>query len=154
MAWEDTLTQASGDSVIVLTARRPLQGKWYTGTITSDKIGPARHWGNVRSAFNPVENAGADDRIWLSVIGVDKNGNDTLLLNRITNFTPSLSFIDAGRFPYVKLKMEFEDSTNRTPNQFGRWLVNYDPTAEGCINPSLGYTFHSSKIQQGRQSQN
>jgi hypothetical protein len=150
LAYEDTVTTTSSsiDSAIILEVRRPLQGKWHTGSAVSNQIGPARQWNSVASNFRSIENTGTD-KTWLTVIGVTKAGNDSILINRTTNFNQSLAAINAAVFPYLKLKMEFEDSMNRTPNQFGRWLVNYDVVPEGCINPRLGYTFYNKQIQQG-----
>lgn len=149
MAFEDTVTTASTpNDTNAVTVRRQLQGKWYIGSMVSANIGPARQWNSVQCNFRSQEDAGTD-KMWLTVIAVNKAGADTVLINRSTNMNHSLSTVDARLYPYLKLKIEFEDSMNRTPGQFGRWLVNYDMVAEGTFNPRLGYSFYNKQLQQG-----
>lgn len=149
LAYEDTITTQSGfsDSTII-SVRRPLQGKWHTGSLVSAKIGPAFHWNSVSSNFRSLENS-VTEKMWLTVIGVTKDEQDSVLISHSTVLNQSLSTINAGKFPYLKLKIEFEDSMERTPNQFGRWLVNYNMVPEGSLNPKLGYNFYNKQIQQG-----
>lgn len=153
MATEDTITtsQFNGQTfndTFPVTARRQLEGKWHTGFVVSDRIGPAKQWGNVQCAFSSLENAGTD-KMWFSVIAVNKAGIDTVIINKSTTFNHNIASLNASKYPFVKLKIEFEDSVNRTPNQFGRWMVLYDKPAEGSLNPRLGYSFHGNQLQQG-----
>jgi hypothetical protein len=153
MATEDTVittqfnSQTPNDSFVVI-AQRQLQGKWHTGSVVSEKIGPARQWSTVQCAFSSLENAGTD-KMWLSVIAVNKNGVDSIIVNKSTSLIHNIASLNAAKYPFVKLKIEFEDSVGRTPNQFGRWMVTYDKPAEGSINPRLGYSFHGNQLQQG-----
>jgi hypothetical protein len=149
MAYEDTITTAiTPNDTNVITVNRQLRGKWYAGSVVSGRIGPAKSWRDVQCAFNSLEAAGGD-RMWITVIAENRAGQDSVIVNRSTSLFHDISFLSASTYPYLRLKVEFEDSVSRTPNQFGRWSVHYDMPPEGSINPILGYSFYNRQLQQG-----
>lgn len=148
MASEDTLFNdrfTTGDSV-VCEAQRLLEGKWFTGSITSARIGPVKQWNKVLYKFHSLENNGYD-RQKVYLIGITQNNEDSILATDIASGF-DISTINTTVFPYLKLKAEFLDSFNRTPNQFGYWMVTYSEPTEGLID-NKNYQFHASRIQQG-----
>lgn len=53
----------------------------------------------------------------------------------------SLSFVDADLYAYVRLKLETQDDTLRTPAQFNYWRVIYDPVPEAALNPNMHFVY-------------
>jgi hypothetical protein len=151
-ASEDTLyndkfsTQDTRDSDIV-SVSLTMTGKWYTGYLNSEKIGPTKHWGKIFYNFNSFEN-GSHDKNYVNLFGVKNDGTDTLLLSNIATGT-DISSVNTTVIPYLKLSVTFTDTVTRTPNQFGRWIVTYQSVAEGTINPLIAYDFYKDKISQG-----
>lgn len=124
-----------------------LLGKWFTGSMQSLPVGPANIWGQLHYTFNSQEN-GADDRVTVSVIGVKSNNEDSVIIQNAAN-PATLSMIDASNFRYLKLGVTFLDSVNRTPDQFGHWMITYTGVPEGSVFPDTGFVFYKESIQQG-----
>ncbi len=110
------------------------------GIITSPKFGPAKawkqmHWRGTSEEANSLDNPTVD------IIGVNNNDIETPLL-RVNKNTQDvdISFIDAVKYPFVKLKMRNMDSVTLTPYQLSYWRVNYDPAPEGAVAPNLFFT--------------
>jgi hypothetical protein len=114
------------------------------GSITTEIVGPALNWG--QSYFDLRPNTADGDSVWSEIWGVDKQGAESILLKQIGR-GQNLSSIDAGIYPYVKLRMHFSDSIHRTPVQLRRWLVSYDPAPDGLL-ANAGLTQDS--IKQGQ----
>ncbi len=106
------------------------------GYVTSPLFGPARAWKQLkwRGAGDPV-----GDLATMSVIGVKTNGTEDLLFNGITTSQQNfdVSSINAGTYPYVKLRMRTADSINFTPYQLRYWRITYTPVPEGAIAPNI-----------------
>lgn len=106
------------------------------GFVTSPLYGPARAWKQVkwRGAGDPN-----GDLALLSVIGVKSNGSEDVLFDGITTAQQNfdVSSINAGTYPFVKLRMRTADSINYTPYQLRYWRVTYTPVPEGAIAANL-----------------
>ena len=106
-----------------------LNGLTDNGIVTSSLIGPAAEWGNV---FRQFDTKGADE--WkLDVLGVNFNGAETVLQEDIREDNHPLSQIDAGQYPYLKLRATLNDSVQRTSPQLDRWQVIYREVPEGVL---------------------
>ena len=124
-----------------------MQGKWFTGNMQSDKIGPTAKWGKVYYSFKSIENSYSDHAI-VELVGVKNDGTDSVIYQDISNGT-DISGIQTSKFPYLKLNVTFTDSNYHSPNQFGNWMVTYQRVAEGTINPLVSYEFYNDKIARG-----
>lgn len=124
-----------------------LYGKWYTASAVSKLIGPAKSWKNAFYKYNLTENNGHDHNK-ISIIGVDKNSRDTVLIENASD-QQSLASIDASLYPYLKLAITWFDTTYRTPDQVRYWMVDYQPLPEGTISVDDGFNFHAANLDQG-----
>jgi len=106
-----------------------ITGRYTSGNMASVLIGPAKVWVQLFTAVDEIEGT---DTYSFSVLGVKLDGTETLLLNNLTGST-DLSAIDAGDFPYLKLKLLVTDEINQTPAQLKKWMVTYEPVAEGLL---------------------
>lgn len=143
---EDTFYSVKPDTFVALN-NVVLYGKWYTASATTKPIGPARSWKNVWYKYNPTENNGQDHNK-VSIIGVDKNSRDTVLVENASD-GQSISHIDAAVYPYLKLSVTLFDTTYRTPDQLRYWMVDYQPLPEGTISVDDGFAFHAANLDQG-----
>ncbi len=110
------------------------------GIITSPKFGPAKAWKQMHWRGTSEEDNSFDNPT-VNIIGIDYNNIETPLL-RVNKNTQDvdISFIDAAKYPYIKLKMRNMDSITLTPYQLSYWRVNYDPVPEGAVAPNLFFT--------------
>lgn len=131
----------------LINFRQDFSAKWHSGAVESPRIGPAASWASVhwkKGAYDdPTERAG------LTVLGVRENLPDTVLFRLNTTFDTSLTDISAATFPYLKIRYEAVDSTNRTATQLEYARVLYQGVPEGALNPSAQFTFYRDTLQQG-----
>ncbi len=122
---------ASPASQQELTASGTISGGYSQGTMSSTRIGPATTWYNLYVKAKNTE-VPVTDSYSFDVIGIDLQGNETLLLTGI-NSTTSLSAVDAQTYPNIKLTYHASDNVNLTPPQLVHWIVTYESVAEGVI---------------------
>ncbi len=102
------------------------------GTVTSTLIGPAAEWGNIFRLINGLEQPVRES--WqLDVFGIDLQGREQLVRNRVVGDGTSLRDLSAKDFPYLRLRLTTRDSLNRTPAQLQRWQVIYREVPEGIL---------------------
>jgi hypothetical protein len=135
----------------IIQATTVLTGKQTQGSITSLPIGPAKSWGDIKwqvSDLNPME-----DTISLDVIGIDVNGQDTVLVEGLTAYDISLAFVNVNIYPYLRLRYNVKDEVALTPAQLDYWRVFYQPLPDAALNPDGHLVFHSDTIEQGDEFQ-
>ena len=111
------------------------------GTVMSPWFGPVRRWHGLKwSAGRPD---GAMDRVSVDVIGRERNGLE-MTLATLTGTDTSLSFVDAARFPQLRLRMRSIDSIRFTPAQLSSWRLAADPVPEGVLSPDLRFSMPDS----------
>ena len=117
---------------------------WTNGDYVSEKIGPAKTWdtANINLASN------ANDLITTSVIGVNKNGVETIL-NSNAGYKINISSINAETYPFLKLKVNAEDKTDFTLAKLKYWNATFEKFPEVSFNPMIKDTFISKEIQEG-----
>ena len=115
------------------------------GAIETEIIGPAKEWKNVTVQYIKNNN----DQIKVDVIGVNKNGQETVLMNNLSDEKFSISNIIAAQYPYLKLKSSFLDEIDYTLPKLKNWQVEYIPFAEVSINPENLFNFHAERIEEG-----
>lgn len=128
--------------------RRNIKLKWYAGNMVTEAIGPAKSYGRLKLSMRD-EDPTVRGRWWLDVIGSSAQGKDTLLIAGITLTDVDLSSINAQVFPYLKLRMNFQDSTYRTPHQINFWQVSFEPGPELTVHVGNNYRFYAENIEQG-----
>ncbi|MDF3076305.1 MAG: hypothetical protein K0S09_194 [Sphingobacteriaceae bacterium] len=115
------------------------------GSYTSEKAGPSQKWSKV--FYNFLKEP--EDSIQISLIGVEANGAETVLVPKAPADSLDLSTIDASIYPYLRLKVAVSDNVNRTPAQLKGWKFLYQEYPEGTINPELKNVFYAKTIQEG-----
>jgi hypothetical protein len=111
-------------------------GKQLTGTIVSDVFGPAKSWNALHWRGTKLE-AANNDKTSMQVIGLDINGNETVLANVLQAQDTSLTWINATQYPKLKLKMFNQDSITGTPHQLRYWRINATLAPEGALAPNV-----------------
>lgn len=114
-----------------LMVSQTISGGFSAGVMTSPLIGPAQQWYELYIKARTTE-IPVTDHYHFNVVGVDLQGNETVLITAISANT-DLSFIDAGTYPYLKLVYHAADAVNLTPPQLVHWTVTYESMAEGII---------------------
>ena len=122
--------------------------KWFEGDFTSKAIGPANKFGSLRLNLYDKDLV-QKGRWWAEIIGVNTAGVDTILIKNINSELTDLANIDASKYPFLKLKLHFVDSINRTPHQIKSWQISYIEAPELLIDPSFNYEFKSDKLDKG-----
>lgn len=121
-------------------------GNHLVGDITSDKFGPALQWNALHWRGTALENP-TYDSVAVQVLGMDANGNATLLATVRPAQDTSLSWINAQMYPYLKLKMLNTDSVKATPNQLRYWRVNGTYIPEGAVAPNILFAMKDTAEQ-------
>lgn len=133
-----------------------LVGKFYNGTETSTKIGPAASWGNVYWKQDPLEDPTLDSTN-LRVTGYNLSGSPLLTIDTLFTRNDSIidlnALFDASLYPYITLKARYDDTLTFTPAQVDRWHVLYQPLPEAAIDGTNLYTFsHPSDTLEAGQT--
>jgi len=105
-----------------------ITGHYSSGNIKSVAIGPAKNW----VKFWAQTKTDDTDQISYSIYGVDVNGYETLIQNNVSN-NYDLSFINAQRYPQLKVQISMHDSINLSAAQLQQWFVFYESVAEGLL---------------------
>ncbi|MDA3615624.1 putative type IX secretion system sortase PorU2 [Polluticaenibacter yanchengensis] len=132
----------------IIQMNASLKSKAKSGSITSDKFGPARNWHTIQLDFKDKERLNDFD-YQLTVIGIDNKGKETTLKNFTSfNDTYSINDIDAAQFPFVKLKMDQVNNTSSSglPLQLDYWRVLYDGVAEGALSAVDSFNYSNSIV--------
>lgn len=118
---------------------------WNNGTMTSELIGPAYNW--TEAVFNLEQEA--SDILTYDIIGVDKNGTQTLLKTNLTTTTTALADIPADTYPFIKLGIKATDNQNNTLANFKGWRVIYNPYPDVTFNTDIANSFYSNSLNEG-----
>ncbi len=121
-----------------------------SGTINFPTIGPAKTWKNISLNTKALESP-TDDRSTIAIKGVDNNLNETqLYVGSIAKSglqflkDTSLAFIDAKKYPWIKISVSQNDPTKLTPSQMNYLQVKYAPVPEGGVSDVASTTLISS----------
>ena len=112
-----------------ISLSQTLIGKFDQGTLLSPKIGPAASWGRLHHILKME----TGDQTILQVLGVTINGQESLLFDDVSSNSFDLSSVDAGTFPFLRLKLSIADASNLTPAQLKRWQVIFESVPEGVL---------------------
>ena len=126
----NSVTEMVGDTTETITYTGIVTGTYATGAMASPDIGPALAWDKLTLGVRVAE---PTDVYGVDVIGKDFAGNETALFTDFKASELNLSMVDATQYPYLKLRLRVADTVSRTAPQLAKWLVNYEPPAEGYI---------------------
>jgi len=109
-----------------------------TSTLMSPAFGPAMSWKKMYWRGNTLPDVLPGDSVFLDIVGVAANGQETTLLTGIKPDVPELdiSTISEASYPFLKLKMTSIDTINYTPFQLKNWRITYVPVPEGALAPN------------------
>lgn len=118
------------------------------GYMRSPNFGPAKKWKTLEWKGASMESP-SYDKVALDVIGINKNGQETVL-NTIDKSVTSLdlSGVDEKQYPFIALKMKNEDRIGLTPYQLKYWRIYYDPIPEGSMAANM-YVVSKDTVQLG-----
>ncbi|RMG87636.1 MAG: hypothetical protein D6714_01965 [Bacteroidetes bacterium] len=125
-----------------------LAGVWDEGDLTSKIIGPAAEW----DAFTfDLENYDPDkDDISFDIEALTADQEIAVILkNGITTSPTDLSDISAESFPYLRIKYNTKDETERTPPHIKYWRVSYQERPEAALNPMAFFRLNKDTLEQG-----
>ncbi|HAN00633.1 MAG TPA: hypothetical protein DCQ26_18725 [Marinilabiliales bacterium] len=121
------------------------------GSITSVPVGPSTQWQRLNWNYTSSE-VSPNEIAFVQVFGIDNQGNQTLLMDSITETDKDLSSIPASQYPYLSLQFYTRDAEFETPAQLNYWNVFYTPVTDLAINPQKGWEFYSDTLQEGEKA--
>jgi hypothetical protein len=118
---------SSGQNSVDLS--KTIAGRYTSATMATGTIGPAQRWDRFIPRLKEVE---PNDEFSFDIIGIRQDGQqDTLATNVISE--KDLSTISADEYPRLIVVYETSDDINLTATQLSKWLVLYEPVAEGLV---------------------
>lgn len=151
--YPSTIVTEFGDTTEILTGE--MGGNWDRGFINSVTIGPSTQWESFHWEVSPhpLDQAGANDSIMLTVMGIRINGQQDTVISGIA---PSVTDIfnlndsaDAAIYPYLKLSAYVEDEGQKNPPQIDKWQIYYQEIPEAALNPSKHFVPPATPVQEG-----
>ncbi|MFN8713955.1 MAG: C25 family cysteine peptidase [Bacteroidota bacterium] len=139
----------------IITLSDTLITNWNEGVMTSPIIGPAQSWGSFHWRQRAAELPDYDNVV-VQVIGIQANGTEAILATFPEDSTDVLqlnNYVNATLFPYIKLVARMTDDTSRTPPQFDRWQVLYNPLPDLAVNPPRFFSLSNDTVQEGEPLQ-
>jgi hypothetical protein len=122
-------TSSSPPTQQELFVEETITGRYSSGEMTSPLIGPAAEWHQLVSRKSAHVGA---DQSGIDVIGVKLNGEEELLFPNIS-LDLGLAGVDAGEYPWLRLRYKTQDDVDLTAVQLKKWLVLFEPVAEGLL---------------------
>lgn len=126
----------------------PLPKKEYLGNETSTLIGPSSKWDAVYWKRTSLENPTNDsNELHIKAYDIHRSFQfslDTLLTpnDSILNLS---SLIDATKYPYLNLSVDYMDSLSFSPSQLNHWQVLFQPLPEAAIDGTKKVTWIPTK---------
>ena len=117
------------------------------GSMTSKPIGPALEWETLTIELDDKDANSETFEIEILASTDQKNWESKLIISNTQ--TINLQNIDAKIYPFLQVKVTFNDTEKRTPQSISRWKINYVEPVEGTINKDLAFEFHNDTLQQG-----
>ena len=119
------------------------------GSIESALYGPARSWNELNWRGSSLETP-VTDTTKVEVWGVKSNGTSSLVATVAPARDTTLAFINAGLYPYLKLKIRMKDDLNLSPHQLRYWRVSANLAPEGSVAPNIFYKMSADTVDQGQ----
>lgn len=142
------IEQHAINDIEVIEAKTFFNGTSDVALMRTEKIGPASSWKNLIWGWSDSEEEIADS-VNVNVFGIEQDGKEVLLYEKVVEQDLNLSQIQALQYPYLKLVWNVKDEVNFTPLQLDYWQVLYDPLPELALAPNLSFDFQSDTLQRG-----
>jgi hypothetical protein len=112
-----------------LKINKTIAGRFTSGIMRSVVIGPARRWEQLIVQCDEAE---PEDSFSFDIVGIKPDGgHDTLRTDLIA--PADISAINAEEYPHLQIIFRIADDINLTAVQLAKWLVIYEPVAEGLV---------------------
>jgi hypothetical protein len=121
-----------------LEVSETITGGYSSGTLTTTTIGPAVDWNKLLWNVKEIE---ANDNVSVSIVGIDFNGEETVLFQDVPGEL-DLSSVDAMTFPYLRVALRVSDDLLLTAAQLKHWVVLYTPAPDGLLIPVSNQTLY------------
>lgn len=109
------------------------------GEISFPVIGPSKDWKSISIDMKTKEFP-SDDQAFLEIIGIDNNLRETPIYMgslfkkpAALSIDTNLSFIDASKYPWIKINLSLHDALQHSPPQITYLLVKYLQRPEGAL---------------------
>ena len=132
--------QKMGNNTDSLVEVMEIPEYYVNGTIESPWFGPAQSWNRLQWGGTALENP-STDQTSIDILARDTLGVQTTVGRLRDRSDTSLNFINAARYPFLKLRMNNADATNATPHQLNYWRIHATHTPEGALAPNLKFEF-------------
>ena len=133
--YKTTLSPANQQTLMV---EETITGRYTSGKMNSVLIGPAQRWNKFLKQATKDD---ITDQVSFDITGITFKNAEQILYNDVTADT-DLSAIAASDFPYLRVTFKTKDDINLTPAQLRKWIVLFEPVAEGLL------VYHGSSGQQ------
>lgn len=145
-----------GDSIAHknISASGNIVGTSDFATITSPIFGPATSWDSLSWRMSALESPSTKDSSTLNVIGVDANGNETVLIANLPTDSGDIRLtnqINAAQFPYLKVSTTMYDDSLGTVPQLDRWQITYSDIPEAALDPATHFSFQKDTVNEGER---
>jgi hypothetical protein len=141
------LGQNQASNTAILTVEKVLEGYFTSGSVLTPRIGPSSEW---IAFFNQIQ-----DREWLGekspvfeVIGINQKGEESILIPHNRDKNLNIPFISALNYPFLRLRMAFDDPKATIPAQLQQWQVSYRGVPEGAL--VLKESLPEKKVYEGK----
>jgi hypothetical protein len=138
----------AGNSQLNITTT--LTSNFERGGVTSTVIGPSTRWESLIWDWRSKDRI-VQEQTTTSVIGIRRDGTDSLLLADLARGTHALTQIDANRFPFLRLQGDMVDSIRLTAPQIDNWHVLYDPAPDAAVDLLTDFAFESDTVFEGQE---
>lgn len=128
--------------------RKPLQTNFPNGNVQSLDLGPAQSWDQLFWNWNSID-AFEEENVRVDVYAVRADNSDSLLFQDYPRGNYDLSWLDANRFPYLRMQATSVDSINLTAPQLEHWHVLYNPAPDVVIDPAVDWVFDRDTALRG-----
>lgn len=112
-----------------LKINKTIAGRFTSGIMRSVAIGPAQRWEQLVVKCSGAE---PEDSFNFDIVGIRADGSQDTLRTELSA-TEDLASISAAEYPYLKIIFRTADNINLTSVQLEKWMVIYEPVAEGLI---------------------
>lgn len=131
--------EIGGTGVLQATVTVSVNG--VTGMMTSPIFTQSTSWKKLVWDGYSLETPSTDEA-FVSVIGLDKNGLETTLIEKIpvSQKEIDLTAVNANIYTGLKVAIQSTDTTYRTPYQLKYWRLYNTSAPEGAIAPNIYFT--------------
>jgi hypothetical protein len=119
------------------------------GSMNSVIVGPAIEWSSFHWDTKSLENPDTDEST-VEITTIESDGTENVW-KIITQQEKDvlINELDANKYPYIKLKGNFKDISNKTPTKLNSWHILYDEAPEATLNASAYFSFKSDTVEEG-----